>query len=167
MHIRPASIQDAAQIAVIYNHAVEHTTATFDTQVKTAEDRAAWLEAHGANHPVLVAEVDGEVIGWGSFSSWSDRCSYAATVEMSVYIHPSHHRQGVGRALSRALLEAAPAVGVHYILGRICTENTASIALTERMGFTRIGVMHEVGRKFGRWLDVAMYELLVPTGATD
>ncbi|MHB1341652.1 MAG: GNAT family N-acetyltransferase [Coriobacteriia bacterium] len=163
MHIRPADIHDAAAIATIYNHAVLSTTATFDTEPKTPEDRAAWLIAHESKrqHPVLVAEIDGVVAGWGSFSVWSDRCSYDSTVEMSVYLDPVYHRRGIGRALSQALLELAPEVGVHYVLGRICTENTASIALSESLGFSLVGVMHEVGRKFDRWLDVAMYELLV------
>lgn len=164
VHILPATIHDAAAIAAIYNHAVLNTTATFDTEPKTPADREAWLAHHALRpqHPVIVAEIDGAVAGWGSFSSWSDRCSYASTVEMSVYIDPAYHRRGIGRALAERLLELAPAIGVHYILGRICTENTASIALTESLGFASIGVMHEVGRKFDRWLDVAMYELLVP-----
>lgn len=167
MYIRPAEIHDAAAIAAIYNHAVLSTTATFDTEPKTPEDRAAWLAGHESKrqHPVLVAEIDGVVAGWGSFSAWSDRCSYDSTVEMSVYIDPAYHRRGIGRALSEALLELAPQIGVHYVLGRICTENAASIALTESLGFSLVGVMHEVGRKFDRWLDVAMYELLVETAA--
>lgn len=165
MHIRPATIHDTAAIAAIYNHAVLSTTATFDTEPKTPADREEWLAQHERRpqHPVIVAEIDGVVAGWGSFSSWSDRCSYASTVEMSVYIDPAYHRRGIGRALSNRLLELAPTIGVHYILGRICTENVASIALTKSLGFEPIGVMHEVGRKFDRWLDVAMFELLVPT----
>lgn len=160
--IRAARPDDAEAIASIYNHAVLNTTATFDTEVKSAGNRREWLAGHARQHPVIVAEQDGAVVGWGSFSGWSDRCSYAATVEMSVYIDPAHLRQGLGKALSRELLRLAPDVGVHSILSRICSENTASLAMAERLGFTTIGTMHEVGRKFDRWLDVVMLEYIVP-----
>ena len=160
--VRPATPDDASAIAAIYNHAVLHTTATFDTETKTAEDRMAWLSDHGAHHPVLVADEDGFVVGWGAFSSWSDRVSYATTVEMSVYIHPDETRRGLGGLLSRELLALAPRVGVHNILSRICSENTASLAMAERLGFTTVGTLHEVGRKFDRWLDVVMLEFVVP-----
>ncbi len=161
--VRTARPEDAAAIAAIYNHAVLHTTATFDTEPKSAENRLEWLSDRARQHPVIVAEEDGIVLGWGAFSGWSDRCSYAATVEMSVYIDPAHTRQGLGRTLSSELLRLAPVVGVHNILSRICSENTASLAMAERLGFTTVGTMHEVGRKFDRWLDVVVLELLVQT----
>ncbi|MCE5203413.1 MAG: N-acetyltransferase family protein [Coriobacteriales bacterium] len=161
MHIRPATAADSAAIAAIYNDAITSSTATFDTEPKTPEDRAAWLTEHRERHPVLVAEKDGRVVGWGACSTWSDRCAYDATVELSVYVDPDEHRHGVGRTLSRELIGLAPALGIHSIIGRICTENTASLALAETLGFSLVGVMHEVGRKFGRWLDVAIWELLI------
>lgn len=160
--IRPATAVDAARIAAIYNVAVATSTATFDEQEKTPQDRAAWLAAHeAAGLPVLVAEHDGEVIGWGSLSAYSDRCSYRSTVEISVYIDGRHLHEGLGSALSHALIEAAPGCGVHAILARICTENAASIGMTRKLGFTELGTMRETGCKFGRWLDVAVFELLV------
>lgn len=163
MRIRPATANDAPAIAAIYNHAVRETTATFDTEEKTAEDRRAWLASRGPEHPVLVAEdEDGTVVAWGAFSPWSDRCSYRATVEVSVYVEPRHLRRGLGSTLARALIDAAPSLGIHYLLSRICTENAASMAMVERLGFVHIGTMHQVGRKFDRWLDVALYELVLP-----
>jgi len=163
MLIRPARPDDAESIAAIYNHAVLETTATFDTVLKTPEDRRAWLAARRREHPVLVAEdADGSVAGWGAFSPWSDRCSYQATVELSVYVDPARLRRGIGTALAEALLGQAPALGIHVILSRICTENVASMAMSEQLGFTLIGTMHDVGRKFDRWLDVALFELIVP-----
>jgi L-amino acid N-acyltransferase YncA len=160
--IRPATESDAAHIARIYNQAVEHTTATFDTEVEPAEKRLAWLRAHtDPRHPVLVAELDGAVVGWASLSSWSDRCAYAASVEASAYVDEAHQSRGVGSALSAALLDAGREAGVHAVLGRICTENVASIAMSRRLGFTEVGVLHEVGFKFGRWLDVMMLEKLL------
>lgn len=163
MQIRPARPDDAEAIARIYNHAVRETTATFDTEEKTAEDRREWLATRRAEHPVLVAEDGaGVIVGWGALSPWSERCSYRATVEMSVYVEPTKLRRGLGSALAMALLAAAPALGIHVVLSRICTENAASMAMSERLGFTFIGTMHDVGRKFDRWLDVAIFELVLP-----
>jgi L-amino acid N-acyltransferase YncA len=160
--MRPAVESDAADIARIYNQAVENTTATFDTEVQSPEKRLAWLRAHAdPRHPVLVAELDGKVVGWASLSSWSDRCAYAASVEASAYVDEAHQGGGLGRALSAAVLEAGRAAGVHAVLGRICTENVASIAMSKKLGFTEVGVLHEVGFKFGRWLDVMMLEKLL------
>lgn len=161
MQIRPARLADAAAIAAIYNHAVINTTASFDTEPQSVARREAWLTDRGERHPVLVAEKDGAVIGWGALSPYSDRCAYDTTVEISVYVDPSRHRGGVGRALMRALLYEAAARGVHVILARICTENVASIAMCESLGFAHAGTMHEVGRKFDRWLDVGTWELTV------
>lgn len=165
MRIRPATADDAQAIADIYNHAVLTTTATFDTEPVTAESRRSWLENRGVEHPVVVAEDHGEVVGWAALSPWSDRCAYRSSVEMSVYVAPDHLRRGVGRALAEHLLVLAPSRGVHAVLARICTENVASIALVERLGFEPCGVQREVGRKFGRWLDVAVYERIVPERA--
>lgn len=160
--LRAATANDAPAIASIYNHAVRETTATFDTQTKTAEDRIEWLSGRAVQHPVIVAEHDGVVLGWGAFSAWSDRCAYEGTVEMSVYVDPGHVRKGLGGLLSRELLELAGGIGVHHILSRICSENIASLAMAQTMGFRVVGTQHEVGRKFDRWLDVIILEYLVP-----
>ena len=158
--LRAARSEDAAAIAAIYNHAVLNGTATFDTETKSAENRLAWLANRAEQHPVIVAEEDGVVVGWGAFLPYSDRAAYISTVEMSVYIDPAHLRGGIGGALSRQLLDMAPGIGVHNILSRICTENVASLAMAERLGFTVVGTLHEVGRKFDRWLDVVMLEFI-------
>ncbi|MBF4510357.1 MAG: N-acetyltransferase [Aeromicrobium sp.] len=162
MHIRPATIADAAAIAAIYNVAVQTTTASFDVEPKSVDDRMQWLEHRDQRHPVIVAVDDDIVVGWGAFSRYSERPAYAATVEISIYVDADHQRLGVGRALSRALLDMAESLGIHTVLARICTENTASIAMVRELGFSDAGTMHEVGRKFDRWLDVATWEYLVP-----
>jgi phosphinothricin acetyltransferase len=160
--IRPAVPGDAAAMAAIYNQAVLRSTATFDTEIETAEARAAWLAEHTApQHPVLVAERDGRVVGWASLSRYSSRCAYISTVEASTYIDESETGRGLGTALSEALLEAGRAGGVHAILARICTENVASLGMCAKLGFFEVGVMREVGTKFGRSLDVMMLEKLV------
>jgi len=159
--IRPATPEDAEAIARIYNQAVTGSTATFDQEPKTAEDRRTWLAAHGPRRPVLVALLDGEVVGWGSLSDYSDRCAYKGTVEISTYVDEAHVGKGLGTQLSTALITLARGLGMHVILSRICTENTASLAMAARLGFKEVGIMHEVGHKFDRWLDVALLELML------
>ena len=155
---RPARIEDAAAIAAIYNEAVVSSTATFDLEAITAESRAEWLAAHGELHPVLVVQRAGRVVAWGSLSSVSDRGAWSATVEISTYVESTQLGTGLGTLLGIELIERAQGLGHHVVLSRVCAENIASIHLAEKLGFTRIGVMHEVGRKFGRWLDVVMLE---------
>jgi L-amino acid N-acyltransferase YncA len=160
--IRTATSADAAAISRIYNQAVLNTTATFDTEQESVEARERWLAAHAdPRHPVIVAEVDGDVVGWASLSMWSDRCAYAASVESSAYVDEAWAGKRIGTRLSEAVLEAGRSAGVHAVLARICTENVASLAMAKRLGFTEVGVLHEVGWKFGRWLDVAMLEKLL------
>src|SRR5262245_22207041 len=97
--VRAAGEADQEAIRSIYNDAVLHTTATFDTSERTPEQQRQWYASHKKNHPVIVAERAGEVVGWASLSSWSDRCAYDGTVEVSVYIHPASRGQGIGRTL--------------------------------------------------------------------
>lgn len=164
MHIRDARAADAAAITEIYNHAVLTTTASFDVEPRSVEDRARWLTGRSPLHPVIVAEVEGAVVGWGALSPYSERPAYAATVEVSVYIAESYRGKGGGRALTRALVDRARVAELHVLLARICTENAASIAMVRSLGFTDAGTMHEVGRKFGRWLDVVTWECRVNDG---
>jgi phosphinothricin acetyltransferase len=160
--IRPATRADAAAIAAIYNQAVENTVATFDTVPETVAAREAWLDEHTRpQHPVLVAEVDGHVAGWSSLSSYSTRCAYDSTVEVSTYIDEACQGRGIGPSLTAAVLDAGKAGGVHAVLSRICTENERSIRMAKQGGFFEVGVMREVGRKFGRTLDVLVLERLL------
>ena len=156
--IQAATAQDARVIAEIYNEAVTSSTATFDLEPVSMESRVEWLAEHDDTHPVLVARRDGEVVAWGSLSSVSDRAAWDATVEISTYVAPGHIGTGLGTLLGVELLDRARELGHHVVISRVCAENTASIRLTERLGFGHVGVMHEVGRKFGRWLDVVILE---------
>jgi len=162
VRIRPAVREDAAAIAAIYNQAVRSSTATFDTVAETAEERERWLEEHTApQHPVLVAEMDGRVVGWASLSRYSTRCAYIATVEASTYIDENETGRGLGTALTEAVLEAGRGGGVHAVVSRICTENAASLSMARKLGFFEVGVMREVGVKFGRTLDVMWLERIL------
>ncbi len=149
---------DLAAITAIYNEAIETTTATFDTESKSIEDRRTWFRAHGKKHPVLVTELDGKVAGWASLTAWSERCAYDTTAEVSLYVDSRYRNRGLGKALLARLVEEADRNAMHSLLARIVEGNRQSIALHERFGFRTVGVMHEVGFKFGRFLDVTLME---------
>jgi L-amino acid N-acyltransferase YncA len=100
-------------------------------------------------------------VGWGSLSRWGSRCAYAHTVEISTYVSPEHVGQGIGPALSKALLDQAEMHGHHAVISQIVHENAASLKMGERLGFERVGTLLQVGRKFDRWLDVVLMEYLV------
>ncbi len=159
--IRPATEADLAAITDIYNEAVQNTTATFDTETKTVEDRLAWYNAHGPRHPVLVIEQEGQVAGWGSLSAWSDRRAYDSTVETTIYIAATHRGLGLGTKLNNALIETARENGFHTVIARITAGSDASIRLHERCGFEHVGTMKEVGHKFGQHLDVHVMQLML------
>lgn len=159
--IRRAALADAAAIAEIYNDAIRTTTATFDTEEKTAADRAAWLQAHDVGHPVFVAECNGQVIGWASLSKWSDRPAYAQTAESSFYVAATHRGCGIGRALKEHLITAARDLGMHTIIARVAEESVASLHINQSLGFVHIGTLREVGLKFGKRLDVHILQLML------
>lgn len=160
MLIRRAQVRDAAEIAAIYNHYIENSTATFDTEPKTEEDREQWLLAHDDSYPVFVAEEDdGRVIGFASVSSYRDRPAWAPTVEAGVYVRRGLTGSGVGPKLLSAIIEAAREAGHHVMVSQIVADNRASLVMCERAGFVRVGRMREVGFKAGRWLDVEIVQL--------
>lgn len=158
MTIRRAIPGDLESITEIYNEAILTTVATFDTQPKTDEEQASWFALHGTRYPILVAEDKGRVVGWASLSMWSDRCAYADTAENSVYVKEEHRGKGIGRKLLEALMKEGEAAGLHTVIARIAGGNEVSIRLHESFGFEHIGVMREVGRKFGRLIDVYMMQ---------
>jgi L-amino acid N-acyltransferase len=158
--IRKAEIRDLRTIVEIYNQAVLHTTATFDTATKTVEEQRVWFDKHGPKFPILVAEEDKSVLGWASMTEWSDRCAYSLTAEASIYISEAHQGKGLGRKLSEAILKAGREAGLHTAIVRIAEGNDASVKLAESLGFKEIGVMREVGKKFSRLLDVTMMQIM-------
>lgn len=160
IYIRPATAADIPAITAIYNEAVRNTTATFDTDEKTVEDRLRWFEAHDEKHPVLVAEVNGTVAGWASLSEWSERKAYATTAETSLYVHTSFRKQGIGRQLMEVLVLEGRTLGLHTLIARITHGNEQSVYLHERMGFQLAGTLREVGEKFGVYHDVHILQLV-------
>jgi len=156
--IRPATEKDVPRITEIYNDAILTTTATFDTEEKSLEDRVDWFRAHGKIHPVLVAEKNDVVIGYASLSRWSDRCAYDTTAETSLYIHKDYRKQGVGKQLLEVLVLEGEQVGMHTLIARITSGNEQSVYLHERLGFHVVGTLREVGKKFGNFHDVHMLQ---------
>lgn len=156
--IRKATTEDIPAITEIYNDAVLNGVATFDTEPKSVENRLDWFLQHGEPYPVLVAELEQKVIGWASLSCWSDRCAYNSTAEISVYFHPDYRGKGYGRQLMQTLLQAGNNGVLHTVIARITEGNKASIHLHEQLGFNHVGTLKEVGKKFGRMLDVHMLQ---------
>ena len=159
--IRTATLDDAEAIRSIYNVEVTSSTVTFDLEPRSLAAQRAWLSARSGAHSAIVAAEGDEVIGVASLSPWKDRPAYRTSVEDSVYVHRSHQGRGVGRLLLSHLLEVANRSGFHAVFGRIVGGHEASIALHTALGFEVIGVEREVGRKFGRWLDVVVVEKLL------
>ncbi len=156
--IRPATLNDLTAITEIYNEAIVNTTATFDTEPKTIEDRKHWFVTHTKMHPILVSTNGTEITGWASLSSWSNRAAYDTTVEVSVYVHVSFRGQGIGKKLMEVITLEGEQVGVHTIISRITQGNEQSIYLHERLGYVHVGVLKEVGKKFGNFLDVHLMQ---------
>lgn len=159
--IRTATEHDLARINEIYNHAVVHTTATFDTVEKTLDERKAWFAKHHPKYPVLVWEDEGKILGWASLTQWSERCAYDDTAENSVYVDPAHHGKGIGKALLAKLVEESRAKKFHTLIARIADGNPVSTRLHTTQGFETIGVMKQVGFKFGKRLDVLMMQIIL------
>ncbi|HEX9261282.1 MAG TPA: GNAT family N-acetyltransferase [Candidatus Bathyarchaeia archaeon] len=159
--IRKARVEDLGTITEIYNEAILQTVSTFDTQPKTIKEQTTWFADHDAKHPILVADCDGHVAGWASLSKWSDRCAYSDTAEVSLYVKKEHRGRGIGRKLMKALIEEGQKNSLHTLIVRISESNEPSIKLFKDEGFELVGVMKEVGRKFGRLLDVYMMQKIL------
>jgi L-amino acid N-acyltransferase YncA len=159
--VRLAERGDAAAIREIYNREVITSTVTFDLVPRSLEDQRAWLAAHSGVHPAVVATEDGAIVGFGSLSPYRDRPAYATSVEDSVYVRHDRRGGGVGRLILLELVRLATVHGFHAVLARVVGNHQVSIALHRACGFELVGVEREVGRKFGRWLDVAVLQRLL------
>ena len=160
MKLRPAVDADLDAILEIHNAAIRDSLAIWsDTEVDRS-DRERWLAEQQANgHPVIVAEMNGVVAGYASYSQWRSKVGYRYTVENSVYVAGGFQRQGIARLLMVELLDIARTSGMHVMIAAIEAGNTASIALHEQLGFEPPVIMREVGIKFDRWLDLALMRL--------
>jgi L-amino acid N-acyltransferase YncA len=162
VEIRNAAPADAAAIARIYNQGIEDRVATLETELRSPEERAEWLAAHGPRHPVLVA-VDGEgtVLGWGSLNVFNPRRAYDHVVDFSLYVAREHRGRGIGDALLGALESRARSLGYHKMVLAAFPTNAPGKRLYERHGFTLVGIYHEQGILDGRWVDVMVMEKIL------
>ena len=161
VELRLARTADAEAIRQIYNIEVTGSTVTFDLVPRSLEEQLAWLEARSGAMVALVAEHEGEVVGFASLSPYKERPAYATTVEDSVYVRSDQRGTGVGRLLLIELIEVAIARGFHTVMARIVGHHDASIALHTAVGFEPVGIEREVGRKLGQWLDVMIMQRML------
>ena len=156
--IRPATEADQQSMMEIYNEAVLNSNATFDTEPRTLQSQLSWFRLHKHNHPVLIAEEESQIIGWASLSPLSERCAYETTVEVSIYIHKDFRGKGTGIKLLKIITLEGEKLGNHTIISRITGGNDVSLHIHEKLGYRHIGVMEEVGFKFGKYQDVYMMQ---------
>ncbi len=160
--IRAATEADAAAICLIYNQGIEDRVATLETELRTPEERRQWLATRSPRHPVFVADDGaGGVVGWSSLNVYNPRPAYQHVADLSVYIERGWRGKGVGRRLLAHLIDQARAIGYHKMMLSTFPFNGSGVALYERMGFTRIGVCHEMGQLDGRWIDTLIMEKLL------
>jgi L-amino acid N-acyltransferase len=160
--VRDACEQDLPAIVEITNQAIRETTAVWSYTLATIDARRQWLEdRQQRSYPVLVAEVEHQVVGFASFGDFRPWEGYRYTVEHSIYVTPDRHRQGIGRLLLASLIDRARAAGKHSMIGGIDAANTASLRLHGQFGFVEVGRLPEVGWKFERWLDLVLLQLVL------
>jgi phosphinothricin acetyltransferase len=161
MLIRPVLPADAGRICEIYNHYVTKTIVTFEEQPVSADEMRMRIAAVAEKLSWLVLERDGRVAGYAYAAPWKARIGYRFSVESSIYLAPEHVGRGFGRALYGALLQALPPLGIRCVIGGAALPNPGSVALHERLGFSKVAHFSQVGRKFDRWIDVAYWQRLL------
>jgi phosphinothricin acetyltransferase len=162
IHIRPESDEDLPAILDIYNECVLNSTATFDIEPRSIEAQMEWAKQFVHPYVLLVAETDGEVVGWGCLHPFGTKPGYRFTAENSVYVRDGLRAKGIGRLLLPALIDAGRENGFHTIIARIAGDNPVSVRLHESLGFVQVGRERDIGQKFGRWIDVIVMQRMLP-----
>ena len=162
MLIRDFLDTDLAAMMAIHNDAVLHTTAIWNDTPVDMENRRAWVAMRKSlGYPVLVAEIDGDVAGYATFGDFRPFDGFRFSVEHSIYVDRRFRRRGIARALLPVLIDKARGIGKHVMVGAIAADNEASIRLHAEAGFVEVGRMPEIGRKFDRWLDMVLMQLML------
>jgi phosphinothricin acetyltransferase len=161
MVIRPATPVDAEAICTIYNQGIADRIATLETALRTPAERRDWLANREPRHPVIVADVDRTIVGWGSLNRFNPRDAYDHVADFSVYVERSWRGKGVGRRLLDRLIELARDLGYHKLALAALVHNKAGLALYTGAGFTPVGIYREHGQLDGRWVDVLIMEKLL------
>lgn len=159
--IRPATNEDAEAIVGIYNHYIENTVITFEETPVTADDIRSRMGLPDNQLPQLVCEEEGKVLGYAYASKWNDRAAYRHSAECSVYLDHTATGRGLGRQLYQHLFDRLRELKMHTVIGGIALPNPASVGLHESFGFEKVSHYREVGYKFGRWIDVGYWQLML------
>jgi L-amino acid N-acyltransferase YncA len=159
--IRPATTTDAEAICRIYNQGIEDRVATLETELRSPAERRAWLAERGPRYPVIVAERDGAVVGWGSLNVFNPRRAYDHVADVSVYVERRWRGHRVGHGVLAHLVGLAARLGYHKVVLAAFPFNAAGLALYERLGFCSVGVYRQQGRLDERWVDVIVMERLL------
>lgn len=160
--VRPIRRRDVAAVAAIYNHYILETIVTFEEEAVSDKEMAKRVAEVQKQYPFLVAvNGTGEVVGYAYATKWSARCAYRNSVETTVYLRDGEQGQGTGTRLLRALLDALRAQDMHTAIAGIALPNAASVALHEKMGFAKVAEFVQVGHKFGQWINVGYWQLLL------
>ena len=157
--VRPATRDDAAALAAIYAHYVRDSVITFEVEPPDSAEMARRIDLILPHYPYLVAATNGALTGYAYASRLYERAAYRWTAEATVYVAQDSHRQGIGRALYRALIDTLDAQGFQSVVGKITLPNPASVMLHEAFGFVRAGTLARIGHKHGGWHDVGLYQL--------
>jgi phosphinothricin acetyltransferase len=162
VRLRGATSADLGRIREIYNHSIQHETASMHTEPRTDAQMREWFAGRGERYPVIVAGEPAEgaerVVGWASLSRWDERKGYDPTVEFTFYVDPAARGRGVGKRLLAYLIEVAPQLGARCIVSRITGESAASVRAHESLGFTHAGTLRQMAQKFGRTHDILLYQ---------
>jgi L-amino acid N-acyltransferase YncA len=162
IQLRLATIADAAAIAEIYNQGIQDRVATYETEPRSPKDEQAWLRSIAGRYPAVIAEIDGQIVGWAGAGPYRARKCYRGIGEFSVYVRREWRRRGVGDLLLAAIIREAERLGLWKLLSRIFLFNEASRALCQKHGFREVGIYEKHARLDGRWLDVVIVERLIP-----
>jgi len=161
LRVRTAELRDVNDLARIYGQAVQDNLATFEHFLATPEERMRWVTEHSGKFPLLVAELNGQVLGWTSLSPYQVRPRIEGIAELMIFIHRDYRRHGVGRELMRAIQAAGRQEGHHKLIGRLVAHNDAGRTLCRMTGWREVGVHQKHTRLDGRWHDVIVVEFLI------
>lgn len=160
--LRQATSDDLEKILEIVNYSILHTTANYSYEIQNLETQKKWFEDKKTkNLPVIVADLDGEVVGFGTYGQFREKIGYQYTVEHSVYVVDNVIGKGIGKQLLTELIGLAKQQGYHVMIGAIDADNAGSIAFHEKFGFVNTGTIREVGYKFDHWLDLVFMQLIL------
>jgi L-amino acid N-acyltransferase YncA len=159
--IRLATAADAEAVCRIYNQGIEDRVATLETELRGPDERRQWLATRSPRHPVIVAETNGQIVGWGSLNVYNAREAYRFVADFSIYVERAFRGKGVGRVLLEKLIELARQHGFHKMVLSAFPTNTGGMALYEKLGFRTVGIYREQGMLDGKWVDTIIMEKLL------